>query len=416
MTKKVNLILLIIGLTGLIVFNFSAVEAQESQSITAAAWSDGDYKWWKSNYSSFYLNKEFEKLKMEFIKNNAGEVIEVKRDGNSYYRDQEGKSDFTRYFKSSGDWCLFFKKKTIIIFKGAHDNIKIVGCIKAKCKSSDAEYIEKWLADTEKLQADDIERYNKKVAEENDLAEQKKRDQYSIEGKSVASLEVVNLVVPEKFGHYRSFSYDIKATLNDGTEITTGDGNGYISDYEISYGNSNYNGYQLEGEIIEEDKITISVVSKYNSNNKTTKDVVIKYNEDISFSWNGTSWSRSAGESASSYKIEIKQTTHKTTNEDLLMYRITNINTGSLIAEFKIGTDHTVLFYCKGGNGGVEDNVGNDAGNGGNITVVKDPNVEYYNLSYENGGGNGGRGEYNNKDGRDGRDGSFKEETRPVKF
>ncbi len=413
MTKKVNLILLIIGL---IAFNFSSVEAQESQSITAASWSDGDYKWWKSNYSSFYLNKEADKLKMEFIKNDKGEVIEVKRNGNSYYIDEEGKSDFARYYKSSSEWCLFFKKNTIIIFKGGHDNIKIVGCIKSKCKSSDKEYIENWLADTEKLQTDDIEKYNKKVAEENDLTEQKKRDQYSIEGKSVASLEVVNLVVPEKFGHYRNFSFDIKAILNDGTEITTGDGNGYISDYEISYGDINYVGYQVEGEIIDADKITISVVSKYNSSLKTTKDVIIKYNENLKFSWNGTSWSRSEGENASSYKIEIKQTTHKITSEDLLMYRITNINTGSLIAEFKIGIDHTVLFYCKGGNGGVEDYVGNNGGDGGNITVIKDPNVKYYNLSYENHGGNGGDGEYNNKDGKDGRDGSFKEETRPVKF
>lgn len=390
---------------------------QVSQSVTAASWSDGPYKWWKSNYSSFYLNLETEKKDLKFTKNDKGEVTEVTIGKRVYVGDEHGKSEYIRYYESDGsDWNLFFTAKYIVIFKPASNNgIQILGCIKAKCKATDKDKIKKYLEENRQYQEAELNAYALKEQKANELAALEEESKFSIKDKSVKSIEIVNLVVPEKFGHFRNFTFDVKAMLTDGTELSTMDG-GFWSDYEISYGDAPYDGMSITGKIIEDDKITITVTSKFDPSIKTTKEVVLKYNEDISFSHNGLTYSRSAGDGASSFKIEIKQTLHKVTKEKLLMYRITNESTGELVAEFKISAQNKVVFKCNGGGGGTEDGRGNDGGNGGNITVIKDPNVENYNLSYSNNAGRGGKGSMNSYNGRDGRDGTFNEETKAVSF
>lgn len=388
----------------------------ESQSVTAASWKDGEYKWFTNTTGNFYLTEESEKAKLEFIKNDKGEVVEVKRNGNSYKRDEEGKSEFVRYFESSGDWCLYFTPKTIVIFKLAGgSDINIIGTMGSKCKYEMTDKIEKYLADTKSLQADDIKKYNEKKAEEDRLAQLEKEKQFSIKGKEVAKIEIVNVVVPEKFGHFRNFTFDIKATLKDGSVLSTDKG-GFRSDYDITFTGGDYSEDKVKGVIVKDDKITITAVSKYDPRMKATSDVVLLYNEDISFTFNGMSWSRAAGESANNFKIEAKQMKHKVNGSELIAVRITNITTGKVISEFKMKSEQVLHFSCKGGSGGSDGGRGNDGASGGNITVVKDPSVKTFNLDYNNRGGKGGRGANSTLDGRSGRDGTYKEEVGAVNF
>lgn len=245
--------------------------------------------------------------------------------------------------------------------------------------------------------------------------------QYSIDGKDVSGIEFVNFSVPDKFGHFRGFTFDIKATLKDGTTISTEDAaNSYWSDYTITYDAPNYQTRDLDGEILQsgfvnDDVITVTVACKHDPSKTISKDVPLKYNEDISFSYrNGTTSSYGNGGNAMNYRFEVKQVKHAQTGENLLQIRITNVSESSVLSEFKMRADQTLHFSCNGGNGSeYHDHWGiGNGGNGGNITVIKDPNVTSFNFDYSNLGGNPGPA-YNAVRGRDG---SYKEEARAVNF
>jgi len=242
---------------------------------------------------------------------------------------------------------------------------------------------------------------------------------YSIEGKEVKGIEFVNFTVPDKFGHFRGFTFHIKATLKDGTTISTEDAaNSYWSDYTITYSVPNYLSRGIDGEIlqsgfVDKDVITVTVACANDPSIKISKDVVLKYNEDVSFSYrNGTTSTWGNGGNAQNYRFEVKQVKHAQTGEDLLKIRITNVSESEVVSEFKMGVDQTLHFSCNGGNGSEYHEsfgVGN-GGNGGNITVIKDPSVKFFNFDYSNLGGNPGPS-YNAVRGRDG---SYREETRAI--
>ena len=96
---------------------------------------------------------------------------------------------------------------------------------------------------------------------------------------------------------------------------------------------------------------------------------------------------------------------------DLRRKRGRSVSSGRSKSAFRICS---VSSNRNGGNGGTDDGRGNDGGNGGNLTVIKDPNVKFFNLDYSNRAGRGGKGSHPSYDGRDGRDGTFKEEVRAV--
>ena len=244
------------------------------------------------------------------------------------------------------------------------------------------------------------------------------RESYSIKGKEVENIAFINFTVPDKFGHFRGFAFDIQATLKDGSTISTAS-EGYLDDYNITYSAENYQSRGFEGMVLESgfvdnDVITVNVTSKYHNDLSISKEVVLKYNEDVPFFMNGNSVNMGNASNADNYRIEVKQVPHATTGKKLLKIRITNVSEGSVLSEFKMEADRHFSFSCNGGNAGESNShfgIGN-GGNGGNLTVIKDPNVDYFNFDYSNNGGNAGPA-YNAARGRDGQ---YKEETRPVKF
>ncbi|MBI3134712.1 MAG: hypothetical protein HYZ14_08580 [Bacteroidetes bacterium] len=390
----------------------AATTALVSQSVTASTWLDGEYAFFKRQGD--ILVKQTEKRKLTFTKNEKGEVIEFTLDDLTYRGDESGKSEFVRYFQSDNGYCLYFTPKTIYQFESP-GSTTIKGSIGAKGNIAARTTIETFLTESVVMQEEDIKKYNEKMAEEARLAQLEKEKKFSIKDKEVSKLEIVNIVIPEKFGHYVGFTYDIKATLKDGSVLSTDNG-GFRSDYEITYVGGEYTDGKIQGTFIKDDKITITVVSKFNPADKVTADVVVLYNQDISFNYTATGWSRSAGESANNFKIEVKQVKHKVNGTLLNAVRITNVTTGTVVAQFKIGVDQTLHFYCNGGYGGSDDGYGKDGGNGGNLTVIKDPSVKTFNLDYSNRGGKAGKGTTSSYDGRAGRDGEYIQESAAVTF
>lgn len=233
--------------------------------------------------------------------------------------------------------------------------------------------------------------------------------------------------VPEIFGHWsggglrgqingRNISFDLKATLKDGSTITTTEKNtGYLSDYKITYDEKSFKYGQLETGWSNDDVLTITAKCESNPSLVVKQDITIKYNQNIGYNRNAVGYSGQHGYSAQSFKIEVKQVKHIKTGAPLLKYRITNMSTGELIDEAKISPDYTLSFSCRGGTGGVDDNgVPKNGGNGGHILLIKDPSVKKLDFDYNINGGQGGTGRYNS--GQTGRRGTFKEKTQAVNF
>lgn len=387
----------------------------ESQSITASLWADGEYAWYTMRSGVFYFDLETEKKSIKLNKDEKGEVVSVEMGKYTYVGDAHGKSSFIRYYTATESrWHLFFLKKCIVIFEPSGENsISILGCLKAKCKPADELAIETYMKDSRTMQEADLKAYEAKKAEEERIAEEEREKKYSIKNKTVSKLEIINIELPEKLGHYATFSFDVKATLSDGTTLSTDNG-GFWSDYKIEYVGAEFTENKIQGKFIKDDKIIITATSVFDSNIKATAEVVMLYNQDITFNYTATGWSRSAGENANNFKIEVKQVKHKVNGSLLNAVQITNLTTGVVVAQFKLGVDQTLYFTCNGGYGGSDDGYGKDGGDGGSITVIKDPTVKSFKLVHSNRGGKAGKGSTTSYDGRAGRDGDFNEQVATV--
>jgi hypothetical protein len=398
--------------SNLIAQNFLPALVMESQSITAARWLDGEYSYFKR--SGDILMKEAENRKITFKKNEKGEVTEFTMGDNTYKGDEDGRSEFVRYFQCGNAYCIFFTPKVIYQFESPV-NTSIKGSIGAKGKIAMKVEIEAFLEQSKVMQEADIKAYEEKKAEEARIAQLEKEKQFSIKNKEVSKLEIVNVILPEKLGHYATFDFDVKATLKDGSTLSTDNG-GFWSDYIITYTGGEFSEDKIQGKFIKDDKITITVTSAHDPAMKATHDVVMLYNQDITFNYTATGWSRSAGETANDFKIEVKQVKHKVNGSTLNAVQITNVSMGTVVAQFKLGIDQTLHFSCNGGYGGSDDGYGKDGGDGGNITVIKDPSVKTFNLNYSNRGGKPGKGSTTSYDGRAGRDGEYTTESAAVNF
>ena len=379
-------------------------------------WTDGAYSTRRQNQGMW---ESTGKKEVKFIKDATGEIEFIEAFGKKY---EASSSTGVSYVMSyaSGMMKLYITETAIFNYRVHSSGIIVedmmgekVGVGKIK---NEIAAFRKQAQEAADSQQGDYEAAQK-AEREKKAAERKAK--YGLEGKEVSKIEIINFVVPDMFGHYSAGpSFDMKATLKDGSVISTeGSEEGFISDYVITYDEPNYTYGKLEKGFVADDKLTITVKLASDDSKVATKYVTIKYNQDITNKWNGTSWSRSAGENAMNYKIEVKAIKHAVDGSDLRQIRITNVSQGgTLVDEYKINADQTLHFFCNGGNGGSDDGRGSNGGDGGNLTVIKDPNVKFFNLDYSNNGGRGGKGSSASYDGRDGRDGVYREEVRAVKF
>ena len=134
--------------------------------------------------------------------------------------------------------------------------------------------------------------------------------------------------------------------------------------------------------------------------------------------FNSNNW----GKSGSPLKIEAKQRKHAVTGKDVIMIKVTDLTGYSKPKFMIIDANQSLIVWTKGSNGyktvgnGNETGPGANAGNGGDVTVYKDPSVTRLTVEYTANGGIGGAGTYGYNRGRDGRDGKFNEIERTINF
>lgn len=377
-------------------------------------WSDGSYM---ERRQSGGMWEPKGKKEIKFTKDEKGEVTKIQVDDEEYVVEKASGATFIKSFNRRNN-MIYLTESSLMIYYLSGSGVYLTYCYGSKMGLKAAK--KEITAFREYADVKIKEEAEKSFEEGMALAEKREEERklkYGLEGKDVKQIEMINLSVPAKFGYFRGFSFDMKATLNNGTIITTeGYDKGYLSDYQISYSAANYNG-ELQSGFVDEDAISITIKCVSNPSLIIKEKVVLKYNEDITYNKGGFNKSAGNGQSANNFKIEVKQYKHEVTGEDLLKIRITNVSKGEVIGEIKMGIDQTLHFNCGGGRGGDNNTdrggsgIGH-GGNGGNISVIKDPNVKQFNLNYSNYGGDPGGDIRANR----GRDGSYNEQIKGVNF
>lgn len=368
----------------------------------------GECPCWDANPAGFPLKSSWP-CKLE-LKEDAkfGQIISVS--GTDYYPKLNDDSKVVPYYYSQGGvGRLYLNGNTVVRYSKSQSSDEVILdqllIAKSNQKGLMAEIAayERWaLAAVEADEnAGDADRKAKREAEA-----AARLAKYGLEGKSVKSIEI-KPNVPDVFGHYVSYGYDIIATLADGTKISTADG-GYISDYEVTKSSGTYN--KFENGFLSSDELVITAKVKSKPSVTATEKIAIPYNQNVQFLLFGRGWHHREGDNGSNTEVYIKQENHSVTGKPVLRVRIKSTAAHAPLSEFSISPNNTIVIDTHGGEGG-NDGGSFRGGHGGNITVYKDPSVDNFKLDHNTRGGQGGTSYAN-----DGRDGEYKVITQPVSF
>ena len=385
-----------------------------SQSDVAAKWEDKEY----AKFTSVGGENGTEKMR---VVKEAGKITEIWFEDTKYLADEHGKSDFVRFYKTTGGGhykAVFFENKIIFFTVTTRGVYSTSYFLNNKGSYDDLIAAETYIDSSKVNQQAELDAYAKDQKVSSDKAFAEKKAKWSIEDKKVTKIEVTDIKAPYSFGYYRSFSFQVKATLANGKTISTGDG-GFWSDYTITYQNGDIKSKTIhDTKFISGDKIVVTVKSKFDSKTLVTADVVMDYSETLTANFNSNNW----GTSGSNLKIEVKQRKHAVSGKDVIMVKVTDLSGYAKPKYMIIDADKSLNIYTNGHDGYKTVGTGNatgpgaNAGDGGNITVIKDPSVTSFNISYTMDGGTGGAGTYGYNRGGDGRDGAYKEIVRAVNF
>jgi hypothetical protein len=229
--------------------------------------------------------------------------------------------------------------------------------------------------------------------------EEEKRAKYGIKGKDVVSLAIE----PSQYNKVyqgQAFNFDIIATLKDGTKLSTRQG--FKDEYDIQVEGlelvtfKDVDGkvsswYEIARKYIpKNDKISIIAKSKFHPN---VKPVEFSQNVDYencewTFNDNGDqSNSEAYRKSAGSYRVEVKSAIDLNTKKECYEYKVWN--KGEVVAHFKQVKTKPIVVNAKGGNGKKPNFGKQNGGNGGSITLVKDPSAKDCKIIYDVSGGVG---------------------------
>ena len=391
-----------------------SLDPNVSQSVIAAKWEDKEYK----KFARHGAEDGTRKLKFTKV---GGKVTEVWIGTIKYLPDEDGKSDFVRYYKTTGSGhykIAFSENKAIVFTTTTSGQYTMKYSLQKKAAYEELKRVMAYIKDSKVNQDADLAAYAKNAKANADKAYAEKEAKWSIKGKKVTKIEITDVKAAHSKGYYRSFNYQIKATLANGKTISTKDG-GFWSDYTITYANADVKNKTIQDtRFVKGDKVIIQVKSKFDSKIVTTADVVMDYSETLTMNFKSNNW----GKSGSDLKIEMKQRKHAVSGKDVVMIKVTDLTGYSKPKYMIIDADKSLTVWTMGSNGyktagtGNSTGPGENAGNGGNITVYKDPSAKSFNIDATMNGGIGGAGTYGYNRGRDGRDGKYKEVVKTVKF
>lgn len=388
---------------------------QKSTSDMAATWTSGEYKYFTN--SKYGKNSSI----IGFGKGHNGVIEEVTVAGSSFTLNTSDNAQTNWMYAGSGRsyLCVFEDFIYFVEDRGGFGgfssrvytkNGKPMKIEEAKSLTKTYEtWAEAKIKSEQEAYKASVIAAKKAEEAERDRARAERRAKYGLKGKDVVKIEFVKIVSPK--GYYHEVNVDLKATMKDGTTISTAD-KGYIEDYVITYGGANIEGYlpkKLGAGFLRGDKMTITAKCKHNPAIKTSKSVTVPYEGDIFITRNGESgWSSGSPGRGLDFIVYAKAVKHAVTGKDLIQIKVHSIDKKK-IYNYKIAANRRLKITAIGGAGGSSGS--NNGGRGGNITLIKDPNLRNFNFSYENHGGAGSPGGYSR-----GVSGKYQEKVQPVTF
>ena len=274
------------------------------------------------------------------------------------------------------------------------------------------------------------------------------RDKYcDLNSGKLSKIAITDLHIPENFGTHTTTTflpYKIEFTRPDGYISTIHDCKKYdVMDSRFDYVREHFNAYS-NGEpidpfrgfperFVDEDQVELVVEFKHDKSLRDTVVIKCNYQMDIFVDLNAYATRMdcyTCGLDASDYQIEVKRGTDVLNGRPYNMVRITKLEEGNepeIRYEFKIDEEYDLRVSARGGNAESKLNpfnqeFGGDGGNGGNILLIKDPNVEKFSFSKDLDPGGYISGYYGPSDdpyatkAKPGKEGTFKELVKPVKF
>ena len=256
---------------------------------------------------------------------------------------------------------------------------------------------------------------NERIEKNVELAE-KEAEENTLKGKSIKSISLKMIEPPKEIGHLTVVSIGVKVVLTNGTILKTKNlgGSTPYTDFNIQAKGGDYAGGDFkvanDSRKIPNDKIELTVTSKYNSSVKGNFSHPINYMNNIFYQYQGSGGSHGRG-GVSGRSVHgghgkdgrsVNLTTEKKTinGENVTKVIISDASNGQVLAEAKIHEDSKITLNAKGGNGGngadghfSGDNGGNggDGGNGGSV-MLSGNGVQQLNIIIQNTGGNAGAG------------------------
>jgi len=348
------------------------------------------------------------------------------------------------YF-SYKDYRLSVIGEKVYYYEWANDNSKIIYILSKGGISS---------FDSEKATLDEFIRsaFKNQQGAKGKLAEIKKANdikeaaENSLKGKTIASLEIEMIDVPQELGIKSTVKFGIKAKTKEGKVYSTTNLGGKTSwdDFIVKTTDGVFVEEAIEihedASKITNDELKFTVASKHTPaitaqkiiplNYQTPKYILKHAGRNTNELSQAAGFGIKRGENAKSLELKIQKSLTKNTNLPIYKIEVIDLQSGKIINKLKFAESTVINVDITGGSGGQGtsrksksgDNYrkaddGDNGGNGGNITLTKAAGAENINLNIFNSGGKGGKGGeginnlYNGSSGRDGENGTIQNKT-----
>jgi hypothetical protein len=382
----------------------------QNQNSLVKNFGDGDYQVFKVENESLVQATKTWPLKLFFSSNldtennKVIEKVEINRANVVLEAFQPDIPNYPAYF-GSGDSRITFLKDYVIYYNYAqeHATIKYVlckNCSKPDYKSLNTE-LDSYILGIFKNQKSAREQ----IATNKQKQQEAEKIKYSLKGKNIQNIEIVVTNLPTELGHFSQILYGIQATLSDGQVFKTPNLGGKTDweNFVVEVQGAEFGEEKLQIHSdcskIPSDQIRIKVTSKYHPNITTTKSIDVLYNAPIEVNYSGgrggTSgiyvYAGARGQNGQNLDVYVKPSKHKKNGSSLVQLEVRSM--GKVLHQFKITPNTPINIYTNGGNGsyGDKSKAPGNGGNGGDVTIYKDPTTPNLSINVQNRGGSGGK-------------------------
>ncbi|WP_291720720.1 hypothetical protein [Bernardetia sp.] len=415
---------------------FHSVSAQQSQNELLknfTATSLNVFKLTEPKYKKFKFEKASKQWPISIEKNgNSISKVVLNRAGIIEEPYEPDLNEYPAYFKDLKHRVVFIDDNFYYIkWSGGKATIKYILTEKESVDKDHAAHIskiEEYIRKTVAAQSED----RAEIAAEQAQKDAAEALANSLKGKKVQNIAVKWISDKSETGHLVKFNYGIEATLADGKVLKTKNLGGKMpwDDFKITVKGAEFGEETItisqNANVIPNDNVVMTVQSKYQSNIKTTAKLPVHYNTGLHVNYFGerggvvhlTVSPGYRGQNGKDLIVSVKSAT-TANGEKVNQIEIKDANSGVVLRRLKMKPTAALILNLQGGSGsfGRDSTRGGNGGDGGDVTIIKDPSVGTFTYTINNQGGNGGKHEdYRSYDGSQGSKGAINVRTSSVNF